>query len=121
MVKLRVPLELRSAVSALAGISRGLLGNQSARVTSATSPEGVLPKNKEAATQLSEITGYSVAEKTRMHYTEVLKKNNAFGYYRVSFIDAHTGEKRTIMKLFDKRVTGKRTLGKKAVKDLHGL
>mmetsp|Transcript_24103 Transcript_24103/g.81392 ORF Transcript_24103/g.81392 Transcript_24103/m.81392 type:complete len:133 (-) Transcript_24103:225-623(-) len=72
MVKLRVPRELRSAVSALAGISRGHLGNQSARVTSATSPEGVLPKNKEAATQLSEITGYSVAEKTRMYYTEVL-------------------------------------------------
>ena len=101
---------------------RDLVRNQRARVTSATSPEGVLPKDEKAATQLSGITGYSVAKKTRMHYTEVLQKNNGFGYYCVSFIDAHTGEKREIGRLCDKRVTGKRkVLGKRAVKDLHGL
>ena len=118
MATLGVPLELRSAVSKLAGAK----GNQNSRVTSATSPEGVLPKDEKMAIELSGITGYSVSKETRMHYTEVLQKNNAFGYYRVSFIDAHTGEEVTILDLWDKRVTGKRKrLGKKTVNVLHGL
>ena len=123
MVTLSVPPELRSAVSKLAGSRRGAKGNQNSRVTSATSPEGVLPKDEKAATELSGITGYSVSKETRMHYTEILqKKNNGFGYYRVSFIDAHTGEEVTILDLCDKRVTGKKKrLGKKTVNVLHGL
>ena len=128
MVTLRVPPELRSAVSKIASSRRDRemsRGNQRARVTSATSPEGVLPKDEKAATELSGITGYSVSKETRMHYTEVLQKNNGFAYYRVSFIDAFTGEKVNI-RLCDKRVRkkprdGSRPLGKKAVKVLHGL
>mmetsp|Transcript_8251 Transcript_8251/g.26130 ORF Transcript_8251/g.26130 Transcript_8251/m.26130 type:complete len:386 (-) Transcript_8251:263-1420(-) len=124
MGKLSVPPQLRSAVSQRAGIRRGGKGNQNTRVASAASPEGVLPKDEKAATELSGITGYSVSKETRMHYTEVLqKRDNTFGYYRVSFIDAHTGEEVTILDLCDKRVTGKKKkrLGKRTVNVLHGL
>ena len=120
MGKLGVPPQLRSAVSQRAGIRRGKKGNQNSRVTSATSPEGVLPKDEEAATELSGITGYSVSKETRMHYTEVLKNTGGFQYYCVSFIDAFTGEKVNI-RLCDKRVCKQPVIGKKAVKVLHGL
>ena len=123
MAKLGVPPQLRSAVSLLAGSRRGSKvrhGNQNSRVTSATSPEGVLPKDEEAATELSGITGYSVSKETRMHYTEVLKNTGGFQYYCVSFIDAFTGEKVNI-RLCDKRVCKQPVIGKKAVKVLHGL